>query len=92
MTNINFHLSGINRLRYNQKDEKLSLHLKETRPTQCTVDFTQVNFSLPVDVQHNIELLRVSVKEEDWDCARDKPVTKIVYFLKTGSGADQAQS
>ena len=51
-----------------------------------------MDLPLPVDVQHHIELLGVPVEEEDWDGARDKPVTQIFYFLQTGGGTDQAQT
>ena len=55
------------------------------------MSLTDVNFFLPVKIQHKVELLRVAVEEEYRDGAGDETVTQILDLPKAAGWADQSQ-
>ena len=55
------------------------------------MSLTDVNFFLPVKVQHQVELLRIAVEEEDRDGAGEESFAQILDLPEAAGGADQSQ-
>ena len=51
-----------------------------------------MNFFLPVEIQHHVELLGVAVEEEDGDGAGNKSITQILDLSQAGCCTDLSQA
>ena len=55
------------------------------------MSLTDVNFFLPVKIQHHVELLRIAVEEEDRDGAGNESFAQILDLPETAGWGDQTQ-
>ena len=55
------------------------------------MSLTDVNFFLPVKVQHQVELLRIAVEEEDRDGAGDESFAQILDLPEAAGRANLTQ-
>ena len=55
------------------------------------MSLTDVNFFLPVKIQHQVELLRIAVEEEDRDGSGKESFAQILDLPEAAGGSDQSQ-